>query len=134
MLMNRSTSFIFSKKIHSHKIKSKFSRWTHFHQHKLCLEEVHPHHLGEFHPFCLPSLLGLMQKKKQIIKSNIQRGGRKFLGHFIRHSRSQILSETSKQGHTKRINPKFATESEFKHICVLQYAYAASDIRSTSSF
>ena len=37
--------------------------------------------------------------------------------------RSQISSEPFKQGHTKRINPKFATESEFNHICVLQYTY-----------
>ena len=34
--------------------------------------------------------------------------------------RSQTLSESSKLG---RINPKFATESEFNHICVLQYTY-----------
>ena len=37
---------------------------------------------------------------------------------------SQISSESSEQGHTKRINPKFATESEFDHICVLQCLYA----------
>ena len=32
---------------------------------------------------------------------------------FIRHFRPQISSESSKRGHTKRINPKFATESAF---------------------
>ena len=30
--------------------------------------------------------------------------------------KSQILSGSSKQGHMKCINPKFATESEFNHI------------------
>ena len=43
-----------SAKIHSHKIKSRFSRWTKFPQHKLCLGEVRPHYLEEIHPFCLP--------------------------------------------------------------------------------
>ena len=37
-------------------------------------------------------------------------------------NRSQMSSESS--SHTKRINPKFATESAFYHICVLQCAYA----------
>ena len=62
---------LFSAKRHSHKVKTKFSKWTEFPQHKLCLGEVRPHHLGEvrptppggkfahttwgkFAPFCLP--------------------------------------------------------------------------------
>ena len=45
---------LFSAKTHSHKVKSKFSRWMNFPQHKLCLEEVRPPHLGEISPFCWP--------------------------------------------------------------------------------
>ena len=45
---------LFSAKRHSYKIKSKFSRWTNFPQHKLCFGEVRPHHLGKILPFCLP--------------------------------------------------------------------------------
>ena len=47
---------------------------------------------------------------------NIQGDSRKFLGHFIHHFRSQI-SESSKQNCTKPINPNFATEMEFYHVC-----------------
>ena len=36
----------------------------------------------------------------------------------------KLSSKSSKQGDTKRINPTFATENEFYHICVLQCAYA----------
>ena len=43
---------------------------------------------------------------------NIQRGGRKLLGHLIRHCRSRMSSEAPKQGHTKRINPTISTKSE----------------------
>ena len=45
---------LFSAKRHSYKIKSKFSRWTNFPQHKLCFGEVRPQHLGEIRSFCLP--------------------------------------------------------------------------------
>ena len=37
---------LFLARRHTHKIKTKFSRWTNFSQHKLCL--------GEIRPFCLP--------------------------------------------------------------------------------
>ena len=56
---------------------------------------------------------------------NIPAGVRTFLGHFIRQFMSQISSDSSKQGHTKRINPKVATESEFDHIFVFQCAYVS---------
>ena len=56
-----SVTFLFLKE-HSHKVKSKFWRWTNFHQHKLCLEVFRPHHMGEIRPFCLPLLLGLMHR------------------------------------------------------------------------
>ena len=65
---------------------------------------------------------------------NIQVDGRQFLGYFIRQFRSHISPESSKHGHTKRINPKFATESKFYHICVLQSAYAPFRHWSRSSF
>ena len=52
--------------------------------------------------------------------ANIQGDGRKFLGHFKRHFMSQIPSESSKQGHIKRIKPNFAAKIEFYHICVFQ--------------
>ena len=58
-LMNWYVSYIFSKE-HLHKVKSKFSRWTNFLQHKLCLGELHPHHMREICPFCLLLFLGLM--------------------------------------------------------------------------
>jgi len=72
------------------------------------------------------------------LKGNVQRSGRKFLGHFIRHFRSQI-SESSKQGQIKRVNPKCVKKEEkFYHIilclsvdvCTFQY----SNIWSRSSF
>ena len=73
-----------------------------------------------------------------LLDNNIQGGSQKFLGHFKCHFRSEIISsESSKQGHTKQINPQFAAESEFDHICVLQCAYIymlLSDIWSRSSF
>ena len=37
-----------NKQQHSHKVKSKFSRWMNFPQHTSCLREICPHHLGEF--------------------------------------------------------------------------------------
>jgi len=52
--------------------------------------------------------------------------------------RPQISSRSSKQGNTKRINQKFATEGEFNHICVLPYNHVISvflsDIWSRSNF
>ena len=66
---------------------------------------------------------------------NIQGGGRKFLGHLIRHCRSRISSESSKRGHTKRINTTVSTKSEF---CSIFLSFIVrmilSDIRSGSSF
>ena len=53
---------------------------------------------------------------------NIQ-GGWQFVGHFICYFMSQIL-ESLKQDHIKQINPKFATKSEFCHVCVFRCAYA----------
>ena len=38
----------------------------------------------------------------------------------------RYISESSQQGHTKQINPKFATESEFYHICVLKCVSCSS--------
>ena len=106
-----------------------------------------------FYLLLLKASLGLTvtwRRRNKLINGNIQWGGRKFLGHFIRHNRSQnnivriihklwqrsqISSKSSKQGHTKRINPKFATESEFNHICVLRrIRMFLSDIWSRSNF
>ena len=57
---------------------------------------------------------------------NIQGGGWKFLGRLIRHCRSRKSSESSKQGHTMRINPTIST--------VLYCTYTPFIIRSGSSF
>ena len=62
--------------------------------------------------------------------SNIQGGGRKFQRHFIRCA--AILGQMYHQNHQKlghnrhmtRINPKFATKSEFYHMYAHQCAYA----------
>ena len=50
--------------------------------------------------------------------SNIQGGGRKFLVHLIRHCRSRVSSESSKQGRTMRINQTISTKIEFYSIFV----------------
>ena len=82
-----------------------------------------PHHMVEIRPCCLPLLLGLMhqgltvtsRRRNKFINGSIQRGGRKFLGHFIRHNLWQITNITiTKQGHTKRINPKFDLDLIFE--------------------
>ena len=76
---NRHASLIFSKK-HSHKVKSKFSRWTNFPQHKLCLGELCPHHMGEIRPFCLPvafrpkASLGLNSNTKNLRRNKLING------------------------------------------------------------
>ena len=64
----------------------------------------------------------------------IQGGGRKSLGHLIRHCRSRI-SESSKQGHTKLINTTVSPKGEF---CSIFLSFIVrillSDIKSGSSF
>ena len=46
-------------------------------------------------------------------------GSQKFLGHFKPHLKSQISSESSKQGYIKRINLRFATKSVLSlHLCL----------------
>ena len=77
---------LFSAKWHSHKIKSKFSRWLNFPQHKLCLGKVCPHHLWEIRPFCLPVTFntsftvtwrnGTCWQLKGMEKCSQQKGGR----------------------------------------------------------
>ena len=57
---------------------------------------------------------------------NIQGDGWKFLGRLIRHCRWRKSSESSKQGHTMRINPTIST--------VLYCTYTPFIIRSGSSF
>ena len=42
---------------------------------------------------------------------------------FLDFTNTDHQNHWSKQGHTKRIHPKFATESEFCHICLLRCAY-----------
>ena len=44
---------LFSAKRHSHKVKSKFSSWMNFPQHKRWVGDVRPHHLRAIHPFHL---------------------------------------------------------------------------------
>ena len=62
-------------------------------------------------------------------------GGRKFLGHWIRHCRSRMSSESSKQGHTKRINQTISTKSEFCSIFLSFVVHILlSSIRSGSIF
>ena len=66
---------------------------------------------------------------------NIQGGGQKFLGDLIRHCRSRLSSESSKQGHTKRINPTISRKSEFYSIFLsFIVRILHSNIRSGSSF
>ena len=58
------------------------------------------------------------------VGNNIQGGGRKFLGHLIRHCWSRILSESSKQGHTNRIkHNNFNKKWVLFRIFVLYCAY-----------
>ena len=64
----------------------------------------------------------------------IQGGGRKSLGHLIRHCRSQI-SESSKQGQMKLINTTISTKVEFYSIFLsFIVRILLSDIKSGSSF
>ena len=58
---------------------------------------------------------------------NIQGDGRNSWDILYAINRSQMSSESSKQSHTKRINPQFATESEFSHICALTVRMLLSD-------
>ena len=65
----------------------------------------------------------------------IQGDGRKLLGHFTRHFRSQTSSESSSQGHMKRINPKFATKKvSFMIFVSFRVRMLLSDVWSRSSF
>ena len=64
----------------------------------------------------------------------IRGGGRKSLGHLIRHCRSQI-SESSKQGQMKLINTTISTKVEFYSIFLsFIVRILLSDIKSGSSF
>ena len=83
------------QKQHSHKVKSTFSGWTNFPQHKFSLGELRPHHyMGEICPFCLPLFHGPSSDELPRLEKNLlingsaptERGGRKFLGHFIHHN------------------------------------------------
>ena len=82
-------SFIFRKKTHSHKVKSKFSRWTNFPQHKLCLGDLRPHQWNSpflftlaFRPNASLGLTVTWRRKNKLINSDIQRGSWKFQGHL----------------------------------------------------
>ena len=59
------------------------------------------------------------KKQQQQDAGNIQRGGRKFLGHFKRHLGHKYHHSSSR---IMRIKPNLQQELYF--ICVLQYAYA----------
>ena len=75
--------------------------------------------------------------RKSRVRPWVASNGRKFLGHFICHFRSQISSDSSKQGHMKRINPKFTTETRFLSYLYPQVECASmflSDFWSRSSF
>ena len=62
------------------------------------------------------------RRVRKSVRPWVASNGRKFLGHFIRHFRSQISSESSEQGHTKRINPNSTSETRFYHICILKFS------------
>ena len=96
-------------------MKSKFSKWANFPQHKLCLGEICPHHMREICPFCLPLLLGLMmlgltvtwRRRNKLINSDIQRGSWKFDGHLKWHLKSQLSTPFRSKPQSSVCEPVF---------------------------